>query len=46
MGGVAIVGFGTFAFGVRAERKGRNTISAKKVVKYKPDKALKEEIGY
>ncbi len=49
---VALVGFGTFTIGDRAERQGRNpqtgeviTISAKKVVKFKPGKALKEEVG-
>ena len=49
---VTLVGFGTFAVGSRAERPGRNpqtgeaiTISAKKVVKFKPGKALKEEVG-
>ncbi|MEI6691748.1 MAG: HU family DNA-binding protein [Chlorobium sp.] len=49
---VTLVGFGTFTTGDRAERQGRNpqtgeaiTISAKKVVKFKPGKALKEEVG-
>ncbi|MFZ4524448.1 MAG: HU family DNA-binding protein [Chlorobium sp.] len=49
---VALVGFGTFTVGDRAERQGRNpqtgeviTISAKKVVKFKPGKALKDEVG-
>ena len=49
---VALVGFGTFSIGDRAERQGRNpqtgeviTISAKKVVKFKPGKALKDEVG-
>jgi DNA-binding protein HU-beta len=49
---VALAGFGTFTVGDRAERQGRNpksgeviTISAKKVVKFKPGKALKEEMG-
>ncbi|MEI6651677.1 MAG: HU family DNA-binding protein [Chlorobiaceae bacterium] len=49
---VALVGFGTFTIGDRAERQGRNpqtgeviTISAKKVVKFKPGKALKDEVG-
>ncbi|TLU81467.1 MAG: HU family DNA-binding protein [Chlorobium sp.] len=48
---VALVGFGTFTVGDRAERQGRNpqtgeaiTISAKKVVKFKPGKALKDEV--
>ena len=49
---VTLVGFGTFTTGDRAERQGRNpqtgaaiTTSAKKVVKFKPGKALKEEVG-
>ncbi|NHQ59823.1 HU family DNA-binding protein [Chlorobium sp. BLA1] len=49
---VTLVGFGTFTTGDRAERQGRNpqtgaaiTIAAKKVVKFKPGKALKEEVG-
>jgi len=49
---VTLVGFGTFTTGERAERQGRNpqtgetiTIAAKKVVKFKPGKALKDEIG-
>ena len=49
---VTLVGFGTFTTGERAERQGRNpqtgeaiTIAAKKVVKFKPGKALKEEVG-
>ena len=49
---VTLVGFGTFTTGDRAERQGRNpqtgeaiTISAKNVVKFKPGKALKEEVG-
>ena len=49
---VTLVGFGTFTTGDRAERQGRNpqtgeaiTISSKKVVKFKPGKALKEEVG-
>jgi len=49
---VTLVGFGTFTTGDRAERQGRNpqtgeaiTISAKKVVQFKPGKALKEEVG-
>jgi DNA-binding protein HU-beta len=49
---VTMVGFGTFTTGDRAERQGRNpqtgktiTIAAKKVVKFKPGKALKEEVG-
>ncbi len=48
---VTLVGFGTFATGERAERQGRNpktgetiTIAAKKVVKFKPGKALKDEV--
>ena len=49
---VTLVGFGTFTTGDRAERQGRNpqtgaviTIAAKKVVKFKPGKALKEEVA-
>ncbi len=49
---VTLVGFGTFTTGERAERQGRNpqtgeviTISAKKIVKFKPGKALKEEVA-
>ncbi|MEI8032697.1 MAG: HU family DNA-binding protein [Chlorobiaceae bacterium] len=49
---VTLVGFGTFAVGDRAEREGRNpqtgksiTIAAKKVVKFKPGKALKDEVA-
>ncbi len=49
---VTLVGFGTFSVGDRAERQGRNpksgeviTIAAKKVVKFKPGKALQEEIA-
>jgi DNA-binding protein HU-beta len=49
---VPLVGFGTFSVVDRAEREGRNpltgeaiTIAAKKVVKFKPGKALKLEIG-
>jgi len=49
---VTLVGFGTFTVGDRAERQGRNpqtgeviTIAAKKVVKFKPGKALKDEVG-
>ncbi|MCX6179475.1 MAG: HU family DNA-binding protein [Chlorobiales bacterium] len=49
---VALVGFGTFTTVDRAERPGRNpltgeaiTIAAKKVVKFKPGKNLKEEVG-
>ncbi len=48
---VSLVGFGTFSVVDRAERQGRNpktgeviSISAKKVVKFKPGKALKDEI--
>lgn len=48
---VALVGFGTFSVVERAERQGRNpktgeviSISAKKVVKFKPGKALKDEV--
>lgn len=49
---VTLVGFGTFTTGDRAARQGRNPqtgetidIAARKVVKFKPGKALKEEIG-
>ena len=49
---VALVGFGTFTTVDRAERPGRNpltgeaiTISAKKVVKFKPGKNLKDEVA-
>ncbi|NMW21153.1 MAG: HU family DNA-binding protein [Chlorobiaceae bacterium] len=49
---VALVGFGTFTIVDRAERPGRNpltgeaiTIAAKKVVKFKPGKTLKDEIA-
>ena len=49
---VTLVGCGTFTTGDRAERQGRNpqtgaviTIAAKKVVKFKPGKALKEEVA-
>ncbi|MEI7823708.1 MAG: HU family DNA-binding protein [Chlorobiaceae bacterium] len=49
---VSLTGFGTFTVVDRAEREGRNpmtgatiTIAAKKVVKFKPGKILKEEVG-
>jgi DNA-binding protein HU-beta len=49
---VPLAGFGTFAVVDRAEREGRNpmtgaaiTIAAKKVIKFKPGKILKEEVG-
>jgi DNA-binding protein HU-beta len=49
---VTLVGFGTFTTGDRAARQGRNpqtgktiTIPAKKVVKFKPGKALKDEVA-
>jgi DNA-binding protein HU-beta len=49
---VPLAGFGTFTVVDRAEREGRNpmtgtaiTIAAKKVVKFKPGKILKEEVG-
>ncbi len=49
---VPLAGFGTFTIVDRAEREGRNpmtgatiTIAAKKVVKFKPGKGLKDEIG-
>jgi len=49
---VTLVGFGTFSTGERAARQGRNpqtgetiTIAARKVVKFKPGKGLKDEVG-
>jgi DNA-binding protein HU-beta len=49
---VTLVGFGTFTTGERAARQGRNpqtgkaiTIKAKKVVKFKPGKALRDSVG-
>lgn len=49
---VAIIGFGTFAIGERAERTGRNpqtgkemVIPAAKVPKFKPGKALKDAVN-
>lgn len=49
---ITLVGFGTFSTGERAARQGRNpqtgetiTIAAKKVVKFKPGKALREEVA-
>jgi DNA-binding protein HU-beta len=49
---VPLAGFGTFTIVDRAEREGRNpmtgeaiTIAAKKVVKFKPGKALKVDIA-
>jgi DNA-binding protein HU-beta len=49
---VPLTGFGTFTIVDRAEREGRNpmtgaaiTIAAKKVVKFKPGKLLKDAIG-
>jgi len=49
---VALVGFGTFTTVDRAERPGRNplsgnaiTIAAKKVVKFKPGKTLKDQVS-
>ena len=49
---VPLVGFGTFTIVDRAEREGRNpmtgkaiTIAAKKVVKFKPGKTLKAQVG-
>ena len=49
---VTLVGFGTFTTVDRAERPGRNpltgkaiTIKAKKVVKFKPGKTLKDQVG-
>ena len=48
---VTLVGFGTFTTGDRAARQGRNPqtgetidIAARKVVKFKPGKALKDEV--
>ena len=48
---VALVGFGTFSVSERAARKGRNPqtgeaiqIPAKKAVKFKPGKSLKESL--
>ncbi len=49
---ITLVGFGTFSVGDRQARKGRNPqtgqeiqIPAAKVVKFKPGKALKEEVN-
>ncbi len=49
---ITLVGFGTFSTGERAARQGRNpqtgetiSIAAKKVVKFKPGKALKDEVA-
>ena len=49
---VPLTGFGTFTIVDRAEREGRNpmtgaaiTIAAKKVVKFKPGKLLKDAMG-
>lgn len=49
---VAISGFGTFEIGNRAARTGRNPltgepvqIAAKRAVKFKPSKALKESVN-
>lgn len=51
-GEVALIGFGTFSVGERAERQGRNpktgeaiTIAASKAVKFKAGKALKEAVN-
>ncbi|MBU2645362.1 HU family DNA-binding protein [bacterium] len=51
-GNLTLVGFGTFSVVKRAARKGRNPqtgktikIPAKKVVKFKPGKNLKDAIG-
>lgn len=48
---VTLVGFGTFSVGERSERAGRNprtgqkiTISASKVVKFKPGKSLSGKV--
>lgn len=50
--GLTLVGFGTFSVVQRAARKGRNPqtgkeikIKARKVVKFKPGKNLKEEVA-
>ncbi|MCG8375749.1 MAG: HU family DNA-binding protein [Chlorobiales bacterium] len=49
---VTLVGFGTFSTGKRAARQGRNpqtgetiNIAAKKVVKFKPGKALRDGVA-
>ncbi len=49
---ITLVGFGTFTTGERAARQGRNpqtgetiTIAAKRVVKFKPGKALREDVA-
>lgn len=49
---ITLVGFGTFTTGKRAARQGRNpqtgetiTIAAKRVVKFKPGKALREDVA-
>jgi DNA-binding protein HU-beta len=51
-GAVSLVGFGTFVVGVRAARVGRNPqsgeeikISAAKVPKFRPGKALKDALN-
>jgi DNA-binding protein HU-beta len=51
-GSVSLVGFGTFAVGARAARVGRNPrtgtalkISAAKVPKFRPGKALKDALN-
>ena len=51
-GTVSLVGFGTFTVGTRGERAGRNPrtgaaikISAAKVPKFRPGKALKDALG-
>ena len=50
-GKITLIGFGTFSTVERAERQGRNpqtgkaiTIPAKKVIKFKPGKALAEAV--
>ncbi|MBC8523869.1 MAG: HU family DNA-binding protein [Chlorobium sp.] len=49
---ITLVGFGTFSTGERAARQGRNpqtgetiSIAAKKVVKFKAGKALRDEVA-
>ena len=49
---ITLVGFGTFSTGKRAARQGRNpqtgetiNIAAKRVVKFKPGKALRDDVA-